>query len=126
MAAIFHDSYYYYRLTQQYSESKSRKKGTGWFSQSRHYKAGPAHHTSTTSSQSNSERAYVANHVGQAERTTSKRKRKVQMSQTTILDLDPQRRSDRAEVAILHSDIIHNPYNALVLRAMNRRSSDKG
>ncbi len=34
------------------------------------------------------------------------------MSQSVILDLDPGRKSDRAEVAILHADIIHNDRNA--------------
>jgi hypothetical protein len=34
------------------------------------------------------------------------------MSQSTILDLDPNRKSDRAEVAILHADIVHNTKNA--------------
>ena len=40
------------------------------------------------------------------------KRRKIQMSQRVILDLDPGRKSDRAEVAILHADIIHNDRNA--------------
>ncbi|WWC60281.1 uncharacterized protein I303_102850 [Kwoniella dejecticola CBS 10117] len=40
------------------------------------------------------------------------RKRKVKMSQTRVLDLDPNRKSDRAEVAILHADVVHNARNA--------------
>jgi hypothetical protein len=40
------------------------------------------------------------------------KKRKIKMSQSIILDLDPNRKSDRAEVAILHSDIVHNTKNA--------------
>ncbi|WVR03870.1 hypothetical protein IAU60_000868 [Kwoniella sp. DSM 27419] len=40
------------------------------------------------------------------------RKRKVRMSQTRVLDLDPNRKSDRAEVAILHADVVHNARNA--------------
>ncbi len=40
------------------------------------------------------------------------RKRKIVMSQTMIIDLDVRnRKSDRAEGAILHCDIIHNPAN---------------
>ncbi|WWC87875.1 uncharacterized protein L201_002773 [Kwoniella dendrophila CBS 6074] len=41
-----------------------------------------------------------------------RRKRKVKMSQTRILDLDPNKKSDRAEVAILHADVVHNARNA--------------
>ncbi|WVQ93412.1 hypothetical protein IAU59_000483 [Kwoniella sp. CBS 9459] len=40
------------------------------------------------------------------------RKRKVRMSQTRVLDLDPNKRSDRAEVAMLHADVVHNARNA--------------
>ena len=38
--------------------------------------------------------------------------RKIRMSQSAILDLDPGKKSDRAEVAVLHADIIHNARNA--------------
>jgi hypothetical protein len=40
------------------------------------------------------------------------RKRKIKMSQSCVVDLDPTRKSDRAEVAVLHADIIHNCRNA--------------
>ncbi len=33
------------------------------------------------------------------------------MSRSMIIDVDPSRKSDRAEVAILHHDIAHNPAN---------------
>lgn len=42
------------------------------------------------------------------------KKRKIKMSQTVVVDLDPYKRSDRAEVAVLHADIIHNARNAYV------------
>ena len=41
-----------------------------------------------------------------------KKKRKIRMSQTAIIDLDPLKKSDRAEMAILHADVIHNARNA--------------
>lgn len=41
-----------------------------------------------------------------------KHKRKIKMSQSVIIDLDPAKKSDRAEVAVLHADIIHNARNA--------------
>ena len=40
------------------------------------------------------------------------KKRKIKMSQSVIIDLDPGKKSDRAEVAVLHADIIHNSRNA--------------
>ncbi|KAK8861559.1 hypothetical protein IAR55_002381 [Kwoniella newhampshirensis] len=41
-----------------------------------------------------------------------KKKRRIKMSQTRVLDLDQSRKSDRAEVAILHADVVHNARNA--------------
>lgn len=43
--------------------------------------------------------------------TPSRKKKKVQLSRSMIIDVDPGRRSDRAEVAFLHHDIAHNPAN---------------
>jgi len=40
------------------------------------------------------------------------RKRKIKMSQTMVVDLDAAKKSDRAEVAILHTDVVHNSRNA--------------
>ncbi|KAJ9478307.1 Vacuolar membrane-associated protein IML1 [Pseudozyma hubeiensis] len=41
----------------------------------------------------------------------TKKKKKVQLSRSIVIDVDPGRRSDRAEVAFLHHDIAHNPAN---------------
>ncbi|KAJ1028691.1 hypothetical protein NDA16_001857 [Ustilago loliicola] len=41
----------------------------------------------------------------------TKKKKIIQLSRTLIIDVDPGRRSDRAEVAFLHHDIAHNPAN---------------
>jgi len=99
--------YYYYRLGQKYADKPQKKKGMGWFSDGR------ALHTDTAIG-SKGEKPYGLPNTHEPLTNRPKRKRKVKMSQTTILDLDPQRRSDRAEVAILHSDIIHNATNAYV------------
>jgi hypothetical protein len=40
------------------------------------------------------------------------KRRKIKMSQSCVVDLDPTRKSDRAEVAVLHADIVHNSRNA--------------
>jgi hypothetical protein len=34
------------------------------------------------------------------------------MSQSVVIDLDQSKKSDRAEVAMLHADIVHNARNA--------------
>ena len=41
----------------------------------------------------------------------SNRKR-IKMSQSVVIDLDHNKKSDRAEVAMLHADIVHNARNA--------------
>jgi hypothetical protein len=102
---ITYHRYYYYRLGGAYTEKPLKKKSTGWFSHGRHEKLDSA-------AASVHEKPYGLPNTHDPLPTRTKRKRKVKMSQTTILDLDPQRRSDRAEVAILHSDIIHNANNA--------------
>ncbi|KAL4266799.1 Vacuolar membrane-associated protein IML1 [Pleurotus pulmonarius] len=38
-----------------------------------------------------------------------RRKKKLILSQTLVIDVDPNKRSDQAETVILHHDIIHNP-----------------
>ncbi|KAJ1029719.1 hypothetical protein NDA13_002962 [Ustilago tritici] len=43
--------------------------------------------------------------------TAPAKKKKIQLSRTLIIDVDPGRRSDRAEVAFLHHDMAHNPAN---------------
>ncbi|KAN0063251.1 vacuolar membrane-associated protein iml1 [Thecaphora frezii] len=57
----------------------------------------------------------VGGHSRQASQSHSlgmtKRKKRVQLSRSLIIDVDPGRRSDRAEVAFLHHDVAHNPDN---------------
>lgn len=43
---------------------------------------------------------------------SARKKKKITMTQTCVLDLDPGKKSDRSEVAILHADVIHNSRNA--------------
>lgn len=41
-------------------------------------------------------------------RRSGNKKRQVHMSQDMMVDIDPQKKSDRSEVAFLHYDAIHN------------------
>ncbi|TFK30294.1 hypothetical protein FA15DRAFT_726373 [Coprinopsis marcescibilis] len=40
-----------------------------------------------------------------------KRRKRLILSQTMIIDMDPNKKSDQAECVVLHHDIIHNPAN---------------
>lgn len=120
----FLDGYYFYRLAGDYAKTAKKRKGLGWFSkgfsddaagQSKQQSKSLSVDTSVNSGQAPTS---PVNQYGltppelEARESKSKKKRKVNMSQTMILDLDPHHKSDRAEVAILHADVIHNPVNA--------------
>lgn len=94
----FLDGYYFYRLTDGYARSLRRKRGLGGFF--------------AKAIADDSQKKELQQSGLPAPASKSKRKSKITMSQTMILDLDLAHRSDRAEVAILHSDVIHNPANA--------------
>lgn len=120
----FLDGYYFYRLAGEYAKTSKKRKGLGWFSKGftddSAVQSKQQNKTLSVDSAADSNHA-VAGPINQygltppeleARELKSKKKRKVNMSQTMILDLDPHHKSDRAEVAILHADIIHNPVNA--------------
>lgn len=100
----FLDGYYFYRLTSEYSRQKGRKRGLGWFGRTSDEPARRGIQAPVTESSKDA--------VAVGSRSGRRKRQKIQMSQTMVLDLDPQHKSDRAEVAILHSDVIHNPANA--------------
>ncbi|KAE8539698.1 vacuolar membrane-associated protein IML1 [Cryptococcus gattii VGV] len=60
--------------------------------------------------QSQLAKIYLKVHKGELK--NGGKKRKIMMTQKRVLDLDPGRKSDRAEVAILHADVVHNARNA--------------
>lgn len=60
--------------------------------------------------QSSLAKIYLKVHKGEPKQ--GGKKRKIMMTQKRVLDLDPSRKSDRAEVAILHADVVHNARNA--------------
>ena len=49
--------------------------------------------------------------VASQPRTSSPPRRRVRMSRSMLIDVDPGRRSERAEVAVLHHDLSHNAEN---------------
>lgn len=119
----FLDGYYFYRLAGEYAKTTKKRKGLGWFGKGfSDESAHPRQHskglTVDTAVKSAHAPSSPVNQFGlappelEARDMKSKKRRKVNMSQTMILDLDPHHKSDRAEVAILHADVIHNPQNA--------------
>ncbi|KAK4690095.1 SEA/GATOR complex protein SEA1/DEPDC5, partial [Tremellales sp. Uapishka_1] len=106
----FLDGHFFYRLRTQYESSTSKKrktKGGGWFGAKP--LPGPREiierHAATSVS--------PANNAPLARLTDGLvKKKKIKMSQSVVIDLDPSKKSDRAEVAVLHADIIHNSRNA--------------
>lgn len=108
----FQDTYFFYRMRAQYDIHQANKpKGArSWFGGKA---AAPARLTLETDSAANatdSKSGTPARPLRLTERPA--KKRKVKMSQSIVIDLDPTRKSDRAEVAMLHADIIHNTRNA--------------
>ncbi|KIO23515.1 hypothetical protein M407DRAFT_27041 [Tulasnella calospora MUT 4182] len=112
----FLDGHYYYRLKDDYSAAQAAR-GPRWFRGT----ASPGtrqQEDALLTSAANLEA--VASRAGLTPASTSvrlagskKSKRKLTLSQTMIIDVDPGGKSKGSETAILHHDIIHNPYTAL-------------
>lgn len=110
-------NHFFYRLRPAYDiNHKQRKKPKSWFGAKQ--PTGPRdliekHAAMSTSpnDSANTPLGKLSEMAGLSSGSTQK-KRKIQMSQRIVIDLDPGKKSDRAEVAILHADIIHNARNA--------------
>ncbi|PWN42538.1 hypothetical protein IE81DRAFT_313369 [Ceraceosorus guamensis] len=117
----FLDGHYFYRLRPEYTASR----GSKWFAASSREGSDESQGLSARDSRGSS------GHFSNLRTLTSERGRHhrgssstasigqpvslgrklVKLSRTHIIDLDSQRKSDRAEVAFLHHDIAHNPAN---------------
>lgn len=91
----FLDGHYFYRIASEYADMAKAEEGK---------KAKEKQHWLKPSKESESE----SSDEGKAGRDRPKR---VLMSRSILIDVDPSRRSDRAEVAFLHFDLTHNPAN---------------
>ncbi|GMK55697.1 hypothetical protein CspeluHIS016_0207530 [Cutaneotrichosporon spelunceum] len=102
----FQDTMFFYRLSSQYDKDAKSRTSKSWFGKTPTSSRTSAPDGSSTTGTSPVARASL--------KITDKpaKKRKVKMSQSIVIDLDPHRKSDRAEVAMLHSDIVHNSRNA--------------
>lgn len=104
----FLDGYYYYRLKDEFAPAKSLiSKGLRWLAGAK----------STSSAEvmadklKPGESIEAKNHELQGNSTTDlgAPRRPVEMSRSLIVDMDPQKRSNRRELAIVHYDTVHNP-----------------
>lgn len=105
----FHDTMFFYRLNLQYDKDAKPRTSKSWFSKA------PVPRAAPSAADTASSNAPGTSPVARASlKITDKpgKKKKVKMSQSIVIDLDPHRKSDRAEVAMLHADIIHNSRNA--------------
>ncbi|KIY46963.1 hypothetical protein FISHEDRAFT_46255 [Fistulina hepatica ATCC 64428] len=96
----FLDGHYFYQLTGEYAMSSNvtQTPRVIWFNRNRH---APGDSVPPSPARESTDSAKKV------------RKRQLILSQTTVLDCDPNNRSDQAESVILHHDIIHNPANVL-------------
>ncbi|KAG5652786.1 hypothetical protein H0H81_003666 [Sphagnurus paluster] len=85
----FLDGHYYYRLKGDYSISMTPK---GWFRRNTDDPARGSYYPSSA-----------------VRPNSRKHKKRIILSQSMVIDIDPNKKSDQAESVILHHDIIHNP-----------------
>ncbi|KZT69866.1 hypothetical protein DAEQUDRAFT_709659 [Daedalea quercina L-15889] len=93
----FLDGHYFYMLRGEYLVPMTPR--GGWFRTTRH---GEESSVRTLHYPGNAEKGSPA---------SRKVKKRLILSQSMVIDIDPNKRSDQAESVILHHDIIHNPAN---------------
>ncbi|TDL24891.1 hypothetical protein BD410DRAFT_801634 [Rickenella mellea] len=91
----FLDGHYFYQLKGEYAVARTPSKGGLWFRTNRN-----------VSGEGATSGHYPSSGHKQPLRRTKKR---LVLSQTLVVDVDPPKKSDQAENVILHYDIIHNP-----------------
>ncbi|KAF5323868.1 hypothetical protein D9611_008253 [Ephemerocybe angulata] len=87
----FLDGHYYYRFKGEYAMPVTTNV-KGWFTKNAFEPKGGSYYPSNI-----------------ARPRPVVRKKRLILSQTMVIDLDPNKRSDQAECVLLHHDIIHNP-----------------
>ncbi|KAI0075621.1 hypothetical protein K474DRAFT_1664070 [Panus rudis PR-1116 ss-1] len=93
----FLDGYYFYVLRGEYIVPMTPR--GGWFRSGRH----------ASGNENNARAAPGSLTQGRASTSNRKSKKRLILSQSMVIDIDPNKRSDQAECVLLHHDIIHNP-----------------
>lgn len=106
----FLDGHYFYRLTPQYFARRPNQQDKKWFASSAKSK-GDGGSGEVQSNPVSKDSLDAAETTLPKQQPRNKSSRTVLMSRSMIVDVDSNRKSDRAEVALLHYDIAHNPAN---------------
>ncbi|EJD02181.1 uncharacterized protein FOMMEDRAFT_20964 [Fomitiporia mediterranea MF3/22] len=99
----FLDGHYFYRLRSEYAIPRTPKSARGWSFRS------VARHVSGEERDGRPIGYYPGGPKGGL--TSKKNRKRLVLSQTMVVDIDPSKKSDQAESLILHYDLIHNPAN---------------
>ncbi|KAJ1308651.1 hypothetical protein OPQ81_004345 [Rhizoctonia solani] len=99
------DGHYYYRLTDEYA-APTTNKSRQWF------RSAAATLNSRPSVEDVKAPGPTPGAVGRSMFAARRPRRRLVLSQTMTIDVDPLRKSDQAERVILHHDVIHNPMTA--------------
>lgn len=110
---FFDYNHFFYRLRPTYDPNhKKRKKPKTWFGGGKPASS-PRDLIERHAAMSTSPSATAPlGKLGAGPSDASAKRKKIKMSQSVVIDLDPGKKSDRAEVAMLHADIVHNARNA--------------
>ncbi|KAH9966550.1 hypothetical protein BC827DRAFT_1124900 [Russula dissimulans] len=95
----FFDGHYFYQLKGEYA-IVSTPKG-GWF------RSKPSLSSQTQAAEDPLRSGHYPSSLPRA--NVKKPKKQIILSQSMVIDMDPNKKSDRAEPVILHHDLIHNP-----------------
>ncbi|TCD67635.1 vacuolar membrane-associated protein iml1 [Steccherinum ochraceum] len=95
----FLDGYYFYALRGEYIVPMTPR--GGWF--------GVRTGRLVSGDETSNRAAITSSPVARASLSGRKAKKRLIMSQSMVIDIDPNKRSDQSEWVILHHDIIHNP-----------------
>ncbi|KAL5532853.1 IML1 [Sanghuangporus sanghuang] len=100
----FLDGHYFYRLKSEYSVPRTPRSARGWTFRS------VARHVSTEEKDGRPS-GYYPGGASRSGISNKKNHKRLVLSQTMVVDVDPNKKSDQAESVILHYDLIHNPAN---------------
>jgi hypothetical protein len=114
----FLDGNYFYTLHEEFAHKKSAKvhrKAFGHNNNNNNNNSNSESATNSASTTPSKEKELshdnMLRQVPSTHSSVSTKRVEFQMSQSMIIDVDPYKKSDRRETAILHYDTIHNPNN---------------
>ncbi|KDN50969.1 hypothetical protein RSAG8_00598, partial [Rhizoctonia solani AG-8 WAC10335] len=108
----FLDGYYYYRLAGEFA-APTTNKARQWFRSAATLNSRPSvEDVKGSGPMPGPAPGPTPGSIGRSMFAPRRPRRRLDLSQTMTIDVDPLRRSDQAERVILHHDMIHNPTTA--------------